>query len=173
MDTRKTSSSLRGPLIGTVAFVLLAPGTVVGVVPFLLTRWRLAPPLAGCAATRWLGAAVVLAGAPLFYNFVARFVLEGRGTPAPIAPTQRLVVGGAFRWSRNPGYISVIAMLLGQGLFFGSAAVVLYALGVAVAFHLFVVWYEEPTLRRMFGDDYRAYCERVPRWLPRWPRRAP
>jgi protein-S-isoprenylcysteine O-methyltransferase Ste14 len=103
----------------------------------------------------------------MFVRFLLHFVGEGQGTPAPIAPTKHLVVGGPFRRVRNPGYIGVLSMVLGQGLFFGSAPVVAYAALLAVGFHLFVVLYEEPTLRRQFGEEYEAYCRRVPRWVPR------
>ena len=146
--------------------MLLIPGTVVGVIPFLLSRWRIQPALLGFVGVRWIGAAMLLLAAPLFADFVVRFVREGRGTPAPIAPTQRLVVGGPFRYTRNPGYIGVIGLLVGQGLVFGSPAVLLYAGCVTIAFHLFVLLYEEPTLRRQFGRQYIEYCQRVPRWIP-------
>ena len=86
---------------------------------------------------------------------------------APIAPTERLVVGGPFRWVRNPGYISVIALLLGQALVFGSSVLLAYAAVIALGFHLFVVFYEEPTLRRQFGAEYETYCRAVRRWIPR------
>jgi protein-S-isoprenylcysteine O-methyltransferase Ste14 len=92
---------------------------------------------------------------------------RGRGTPAPIAPTEHLVVGGPFRWVRNPGYVAVVSLVVGQALVFGSGAVLAYAAVLAVGFHLFVVLYEEPTLRRQFGEEYEAYCREVPRWFPR------
>ncbi len=159
--------SLLWPSIGTIVFVLLAPGTVVGYVPFLLSGWQIAAPLLGCQVVRWLGLGLFVCGLPVFADFVVRFVREGRGTPTPMAPTRHLVVGGCFRYVRNPGYVSVVSLLLGQGLFFGNVPILLYALGVALAFHLFVVWFEEPTLRRQFGAEYDAYCRRVPRWIPR------
>jgi len=154
-------------LLGTIVFVLLVPGSVIALGPFLLTRWYLAPPLGGASWTRWLGVVLFFAGLPVFVNFLVRFVWEGHGTPAPVAPTRRLVVGGAFRYVRNPGYLGVLAMLFGQGLFFASPAVLLYASGVGIAFHVFVLLYEEPTLRRQFGAAYVAYCREVPRWIPR------
>jgi protein-S-isoprenylcysteine O-methyltransferase Ste14 len=155
------------PAIGTAVFVVLAPGTVVGLVPFWITRWRLMPPFLACEASRWLGALLFVLALPLFTSFVLRFVREGRGTPAPIAPTERLVVGGPFRYVRNPGYVAVLALLVGQALFFGSGAVLVYATFVGLAFHVFVILYEEPTLRRQFGAEYEDYCRRVPRWVPR------
>lgn len=155
------------PAVGTVVFVLFVPGSVVGVVPYLLSGWKVAAPLLGWSLSRWVGGVLVLLGAPIFTDFVLRFVREGRGTPAPVAPTQHLVVSGSFRHVRNPGYIAVVAMIAGQGLFFGSQAILVYAALVALAFHLFVVLYEEPTLRRQFGEEYDSYCRQVPRWIPR------
>lgn len=157
----------RRALIGTVIFTLVVPGTAIVLVPFVLSGgWTFHPPLAG-EASRWLGVALVVLGAPLFFRFLAGFVREGHGTPAPIAPTEHLVVGGPFQWCRNPGYVAVVAMVVGQGLLFGSARILVYAASLAVGFHLFVLLYEEPTLRRTFGAEYEEYCRRVPRWLPR------
>jgi protein-S-isoprenylcysteine O-methyltransferase Ste14 len=153
-------------LLGTILFVALVPGSVIGLGPWLLSGWRAGPPFGG-AWTRWAGVALFFAGLPVFVNFLVRFVWEGHGTPAPVAPPRRLVVGGPFRFVRNPGYLGVLAMLFGQGLFLASPAVLVYAAGVAAAFHVFVVLYEEPTLRRQFGATYEEYCREVPRWLPR------
>jgi protein-S-isoprenylcysteine O-methyltransferase Ste14 len=160
----------RGALLraafGTIIFVLLVPGTVIVLGPWLLTGWRFAPPLLGWTMTRWLGVVLLALALPLFAAFNLRFVIEGHGTPAPIAPAEHLVVGGPFRWVRNPGYISVVALLVGQALVFGSPRLLGYAVIVAIAFHLFVVLYEEPTLRRQFGADYETYRRAVPRWVP-------
>ncbi|HEY6394302.1 MAG TPA: isoprenylcysteine carboxylmethyltransferase family protein [Candidatus Binataceae bacterium] len=153
--------------LGTIVFTVLVPGSVVGLVPFLISRWELGPPLFGLGPTRWIGLGLFVIAVPAFTDFLARFVLEGRGTPAPIAPTRRLVVGGGYRHVRNPAYIAVIAMLVGQALYFASLGLLEYAFVVAIGFHLFVILYEEPTLRRTFGRDYQDYCESVPRWIPR------
>ncbi len=156
-----------GALVGTVVFVAVLPATVIVIVPYWLSGWWLGPPFLGTPLTRWLGVLLVAGALPLFVSFLGRFVFEGRGTPAPIAPTERLVVGGPFRRVRNPGYVAVIAMLVGEALFFASAAVLVYAAVVALAFHAFVLLYEEPTLRAAYGAEYDAYCRRVPRWVPR------
>jgi protein-S-isoprenylcysteine O-methyltransferase Ste14 len=156
-----------GAALGTLLFVLLVPGNVIGVVPYLLSGWRTAPPFLGVIATRWLGAALIGLGLPLFADFALRFVREGRGTPAPIAPTAVLVVGGPYRFTRNPGYVAVLALVVGQALLFGSHAVLLYAAALAIGFHLFVILNEEPTLRKRYGGQYDRYCATVPRWLPR------
>lgn len=170
---RKTPRGLLGATLGTIAFVLVVPGTAIVLIPYLLTDWRLAQPLLGWNATRGLGVALLVLALPILVLFNLRFVVEGHGTPAPVAPPERLVVGGPFRWVRNPGYVAVTTLLIGQALLFGSLALLVYAAGIALAFHLFVVFYEEPTLHRQFGAEYEAYCRAVPRWIPRLGRRSP
>lgn len=170
MDPMGRHEAQNAPLraiVGTIVFTALVPGSVVLLVPYLLSGWRFAAPILGLNATRSIGAGLFLIAVPFFGNFLARFVWEGRGTPAPIAPPERLVTGGVFQHVRNPGYLSAIAMIAGQGLFFGSVRILIYALLVAVGFHLFVIFYEEPTLRTRFGAEYEGYCRRVPRWIPR------
>jgi len=157
----------RRALLGTIAFTLVVPGTAIVLVPYLLTGWNLRPVFLGIEATRSLGGALIVLAAPLFFRFLSGFVREGHGTPAPIAPTEHLVVGGPFRWVRNPGYVAVVSLVVGQALLFGSGAVLAWAAFLALAFHAFVVFYEEPTLRRQFGTEYDAYCREVPRWFPR------
>jgi protein-S-isoprenylcysteine O-methyltransferase Ste14 len=167
------SANGRPPLwaiVGTIVFTALVPGSVVCLGPYLLTYWVVEPPLLGTALTRVAGVLLLVASAPLFTSFIARFVVEGHGTPAPLAPTRHLVVGGPFRWTRNPGYIAVLGMIVGQGLLLGSGAVLVYAAAVALAFQIFVIFYEEPTLRRTYGAEFDRYCGTVPRWIPRRPR---
>ena len=156
---------MRHPALGTLAFVLVVPTTVIGYVPYDLTGWILRAPL--FPGARLVGVALFLAGLPLFVTFNLRFVREGEGTPAPIAPPRHLVVGGPFRYVRNAGYVAVLALIVAQGLFFGSVVVLAYAVALFVGFHAFVLLYEEPMLRRQFGAEYAAYCRRVPRWIPR------
>jgi protein-S-isoprenylcysteine O-methyltransferase Ste14 len=138
---------------------------VAGLVPSLLTSWE---------GDAWLplqvvGAVLLAAGAGVLLHAFARFVVEGRGTPAPVAPTRRLVVGGLYRYVRNPMYLAVLATIVGQALLFGRLVLVLYAAAVAAAFVVFVQAYEEPTLARQFGADYEAYRRAVPGWWPRRP----
>lgn len=158
--------------LGTLAFVATVPATAIVAVPWLLTGWHVGPPFLGLTALRGLGVILLVAALPVFADFALRFVREGHGTPVPIAPTRFLVRGGAFRWVRNPGYVAVVTLVAGQGLLFGSAAVLAWAGVLWAGFHAFVVGYEEPTLRRTFGAEYEAYCRAVPRWLPRPPRRT-
>ena len=160
-----------GPIAGSFLFFVAAPGTVAGWIPYAITGWRMATPLAGIAAARIAGAALVAAAVAALVECFVRFAVVGRGVPAPIAPTQTLVVSGLYRHCRNPMYIAVVAAIAGQALLFGSRPLLAYAAGVWLVFHLFILGYEEPTLARQFSnyDDYRRH---VPRWVPRlrpWP----
>jgi protein-S-isoprenylcysteine O-methyltransferase Ste14 len=96
-----------------------------------------------------------------------RFVVEGIGTPAPVAPTESLVVGGAYRYVRNPIYLAVAALIFGQALLFGDSGLLLYGAGFCVVVAAFVHGYEEPTLSRRFGAQYEHYRRAVPAWIPR------
>jgi protein-S-isoprenylcysteine O-methyltransferase Ste14 len=100
-------------------------------------------------------------------GFIRAFRAAGLGTPAPIAPTQHLVVTGLNRYVRNPIYVTVAAVIFGQALLFGDWRLFAYGAVVWLVFHLFVVGYEEPTLKRSFGAEYEAFCINVPRWIPR------
>jgi len=118
-----------------------------------------------------VGAAFTVAGALLALACVLTFTFVGRGTPAPFDPPRRLVVRGPYRVIRNPMYVGAAIALLGAALFYGSWAMTSFALGFLVVCALFVRFYEEPTLRTMFGHEYAAYCAHVGGWWPR--RRAP
>jgi protein-S-isoprenylcysteine O-methyltransferase Ste14 len=153
---------------GTAGFFAVAPGVVCGVVPWLLTRWEVGTHLP--SGLRLIGALVVAIGALLLVNAFVRFVAEGAGTPAPVAPTDRLVVGGLYRWVRNPMYLAVLATILGQALLLGRPLLVGYAVVVGIAVAAFVRFYEEPTLADRYGAAYEDYRRSVPAWLPRRPR---
>ncbi|HEU4381968.1 MAG TPA: isoprenylcysteine carboxylmethyltransferase family protein [Anaeromyxobacteraceae bacterium] len=156
-----------GSVLGSLAFLVLAPGTVGVLVPYWMTRWQMGPPILGLDATRLAGAALVVLGAAVVLDSFARFALLGLGTPAPILPTRHLVVRGLYRHVRNPMYLAVVSAVAGQGLLLGEKRLFGYAALLAVAFHLFVIGYEEPTLARTFGAEYQAMRANVPRWLPR------
>ncbi len=166
MDPGSERSRSRA-VLGSLLFLVVAPGTVAGLVPWWLSRWELGPPLLGLAPLRALGAVLVVAGAAALLDSVARFALRGLGTPAPVAPPGRLVVTGLYRHVRNPMYVAIVSAVLGQALMLGSTRVLAWALALWLGFHLFVVGYEEPTLRRSFGADYDAYRADVRRWIPR------
>jgi protein-S-isoprenylcysteine O-methyltransferase Ste14 len=154
-------------IAGSAIFLVVAPGTVAVYVPWTLCRWHVAPPLLGFLPFRVIGIVLVAAGLPVLLDSFARFAIQGLGTPAPVAPPQHLVVSGLYRYVRNPMYVAVLSLIFGQGLLFGSVRVLEYGLIVWLAFHIFVLAYEEPTLRRKFGDEYNEFCANVRRWLPR------
>jgi len=152
--------------LGSLMFLFVAPGTVAGLIPWWITRWRLASPMFGWTG-RIVGGLLVAAGLAVLLDSFARFALVGRGTPAPIVPTERLVVSGLYRHVRNPMYLAVVSIVFGQALLFGSTTLLWYGALVWLAFHLFVRLYEEPTLRRRYGEQYDRYRASVRRWRPR------
>jgi protein-S-isoprenylcysteine O-methyltransferase Ste14 len=154
----------REAAIGSGVFLLAAPGVMAGLIPFALTSWESREPPVPLIV---IGVVLAVAGvAALVYAF-ASFVLEGTGTPAPVAPTQRLVVGGLYRYVRNPMYVAVIATILGQALILGQLVLLAYAAAFWLLVASFVRFYEEPTLRESYGDEYDAYRRAVPGWIPR------
>ena len=154
-------------VIGSIVFLFVAPGIVAGLVPWGLSGWRLEPPLLALERLRWAGCLLLLLGGALLLETFARFALQGLGTPAPIAPTKTLVVTGSYRFVRNPMYVAVISLILGQGLLFGNTAVLVYGLIVWGTVHAFVLAYEEPTLSGDYGEQYARYRQNVRRWIPR------
>lgn len=152
---------------GSTLFFAVAPGVVAGAVPWWLTRWQVRGPLAHWAPVRVAGLILLTVGAIVLVQAFARFVAEGRGTPAPVAPTERLVVGGLYRFVRNPMYLAVVAAITGQGLALGQFVLLGYAAVVWVTVASFVLCYEEPALARQFGAQYQAYRRAVPAWRPR------
>ena len=148
-------------------FFVVAPGVVAGIVPWWLTGWRAAPATWWLLPVRAAGLVLISAGGGVLVHSFVRFVAEGAGTPAPIAPPSQLVVGGLYRYVRNPMYLSVLAVIVGQALWLVRPPLLLYAAVVLVAFTAFVRRYEEPTLSRRFGVEYEAYRRAVPRWWPR------
>ena len=159
---RKTNA-----VLGSALFFAVAPSSVAGLVPWWITRWEFRPPFFDLDATRAVGILLIVAGLPGLVDSFARFALQGLGTPAPIAPTQNLVVTGLYRYVRNPIYVALVAVILGQAVLFGDQRLLLYGVLIWLAFHIFVLAYEEPTLRQSYGAEYESYCANVPRWLPR------
>jgi protein-S-isoprenylcysteine O-methyltransferase Ste14 len=154
-------------IVGSAIFLVIAPGTIAGYIPWRICRWQVQAPLAGIFAFRILGVLLMVAGLPVLLDSFARFAIQGLGTPAPIFPTRRLVVSGLYRYVRNPMYVAVVSLILGQGLFFGDLRVLEYGIAIWAAFHLFVLVYEEPTLRNTYGSEYDVFCANVHRWIPR------
>jgi protein-S-isoprenylcysteine O-methyltransferase Ste14 len=150
---------------GSVLFLAVAPGVMAGVVPWLLTGWDAAgDPGAVAVAAGWV---LVAAGAAALLHAFGRFVVEGLGTPAPVAPTRHLVVGGLYRHVRNPMYIAVVSVIAGQALLLGRPGLLLYAAVFGAVVWGFVRFYEEPTLAATYGEEYDAYRRAVPGWYPR------
>src|ERR671917_925473 len=154
--------------LGSALFFLLAPGVIVGLIPWLLTEgWQAREPVPYWAPMRVLVAVLLVAGLIALVGAFVRFVVEGFGTPAPVAAPERLVIGGVYRYVRNPMYVAVLAAIVGQALLLGQLGLLLYAVAAWVIVAAFVRFYEEPTLTRRFGADYEAYRRAVPAWWPR------
>jgi protein-S-isoprenylcysteine O-methyltransferase Ste14 len=157
---KRTSAAL-----GSFGFLVVTPGTVCGLVPLLITGWRRpGDPLPWVDGCGWL---LVVAGAAVLVHAFVAFAWHGRGTPAPPAPTERLVVQGAYRHVRNPMYVAVLALVFGQVLLFASWGLFAYLVVLGLTVNAFVHTYEEPTLREAYGTAYDEFCDNVPRWLPR------
>jgi protein-S-isoprenylcysteine O-methyltransferase Ste14 len=152
-------------VLGSFVFLLVTPGTVAGLVPLLITGWR--RPGDSMSWLDALGWVLVLAGATVLVHAFVAFAWHGRGTPAPSAPTERLVVEGAYRHVRNPMYVAVLAIVLGQVLLSASWGLFTYLVVLGLTVNAFVHAYEEPTLRETYGPTYDEFYENVPRWLPR------
>ena len=164
-----------GAVIGSAIFLVAAPGTVAGLVPWWIGHWqfhewfgaRLGAWFGGYVFVQALGASLIAGGLVILLETFARFAFQGMGTPAPILPTQHLVVTGSYRFVRNPMYVAVVALILGQGLLFGDVRILVYGFAGWLVAHLFVLIYEEPTLRQSFPAEYAEFYTHVPRWIPR------
>jgi len=153
--------------VGSLLFLVVTPGVVAGLVPWALTGWKVARPPLIIAV---VGYVILAAGVVVLLHAFVRFVTEGVGTPAPVAPTQHLVIGGLYRYVRNPMYIAVVGAIVGQAGLFGRPGLLVYGAIMLAIFVAFVRGYEEPTLREQFGAEYDAYRRAVPGW---WPARHP
>jgi protein-S-isoprenylcysteine O-methyltransferase Ste14 len=154
-------------LLGSAIFLVVAPGTIAGLIPWWIGRWQVRAAFPGFVMARVVGAMLVIFGVVVVLECFARFAIQGLGTPAPIAPPRHLVVTGSYRFVRNPMYVAVLSLVFGQALWFGDTRIFAEGLLFWLATHLFVMLYEEPTLLRSFGNEYRAFAAHVPRWLPR------
>jgi protein-S-isoprenylcysteine O-methyltransferase Ste14 len=157
-------------ILRSILFTLLCPGTVTVVIPYFIVFGGQVdhPPWAPWC---YLGLLPIGIGAGILLRCIWDFAVAGRGTLAPIDPPKNLVVRGLYRYVRNPMYVGVVAILLGESLWFGSPWLLGYAFAFFLLVQLFVIRYEEPTLRRQFGESYEAYRQRVHRWLPHLPER--
>lgn len=151
----------------TVVFLILVPGTVAGWVPYWISRWRGGLPGVELGGWRHVGWLLVIPGVAALLWSMFEFVTKGQGTPAPFDPPKRFVATGLYQFVRNPMYVGVLVAVVGQAMLYESLNVLAYAAAVWSVVHAFVVFYEEPTLRRLFGDEYLNCCRVVPRWIPR------
>ncbi len=155
----------------TMIFTVLVPGTVAVLIPYRIVS------SAGARGTiaigglpyfvHYFGLAVIPIGALIYLWCAWDFTFAGKGTPAPIDPPKQLVVRGLYRYVRNPMYVGVLSLILGQAIWFESVHLIAYAGLAFLLMHAFVLFYEEPALKRKFGESYERYCETVPRWIPR------
>jgi protein-S-isoprenylcysteine O-methyltransferase Ste14 len=150
--------------IGSLVFLVVVPGVVAGLVPWALTGWRTG---SATPALQVVGVILVAGGVIVLIDAFVRFVVEGVGTPAPVAPTEHLVLGGLYRHVRNPMYLAVASTIVGQALVLGRPGLLVYAVVFCVAVATFVHAYEEPTLAARHGEQYEAYRQAVPAWRPR------
>ena len=152
---------------GSALFFAVAPGIVAGVVPWALTGWRAGDAPTWLVPLRAAAAGLLVVCTVVLVQAFVRFVREGRGTPAPVAPTERLVVGGWYRHVRNPMYVAVVGAILGQALLLARPVLVAYAALAGTGMAAFVRWHEEPVLAARYGDEYATYRTHVRGWLPR------
>jgi protein-S-isoprenylcysteine O-methyltransferase Ste14 len=150
----------------SLIFTILVPGTVTVAVPYVLQHSDAAFRLDVPGTLRPLGALAIAFGVAIYLWCTWNFGVVGKGTPAPYDPPRMLVTGGLYQWTRNPIYVGVVLILLGEGLSFDAGVLFLYGALLFVLFHLRVVLYEEPRLRAKFGSSYTEYCQAVPRWFP-------
>jgi protein-S-isoprenylcysteine O-methyltransferase Ste14 len=161
---RRTSAAVISAI-----FFAAAPGGTAVLVPWWITGWQVRDPFPAAVMIplRVVGAALVVAGLAVVVDAFVRFVVEGLGTPIPVAPPRRLVVGGLYRYVRNPMYVAILYAIAGQAMLLGRPSLLVYGALLAVPVTAFVRWYEEPALRRKFGAEYDAYRSAVPGWWPR------
>jgi protein-S-isoprenylcysteine O-methyltransferase Ste14 len=155
--------------IRVIVATVLLPGMIAGYIPLRIgtggSRWPLVT-----GPIRWIAPLFLVVGLALLVTTIWQFARSGEGTLAPWDAPTRLVDRSLYGWVRNPMYLGVLATILGQACWWQSGWVFVYGACVALAFHLRVILFEEPALRRLFGSAFEAYAARVPRWIPRRPR---
>lgn len=149
----------------TLLWSVFVPGTLTTLVPYLLLSAG-APLRVELSGFRYLGLLPIVSGALIYFRCAWDFTFTGKGTPAPFDPPKEMVARGPYRYTRNPMYVAALLVLAGEAAWFESGLILGYALAVYSVFHLWVIFYEEPTLRRKFGEPYEKYCREVPRWIP-------
>jgi protein-S-isoprenylcysteine O-methyltransferase Ste14 len=155
-------------LFKTLVFTAVAPGTVVFLLPFFM----MGSHVRAFSLEDWhpLGLLLIVMGLVLYFSSAWHFAVTGEGTPAPIDPPKKFVAKGFYRWTRNPMYIGGFLILAGEALLYYFWPLFIYLLAISIVVNLFVLYYEEPTLRKKFGRAYERYCKEVPRWIPKFNR---
>ena len=161
MKSRAASLALSG------LWLVIAPGTVAGLLPWTITRFESSDALGDSMLLDAFGLVLMGVGAAALLECFFRFAWFGFAAPMPITPTRRLIVTGLYRHVRNPMYFAVVSLVIGEALWLGQPALLAYAFFAWTFFHLFVIGYEEPTLRAQFPDEHARYAKAVPRWIPR------
>jgi protein-S-isoprenylcysteine O-methyltransferase Ste14 len=161
-NTQESTGSLR---LRNFIFTLLQPGLVAGVIPYYILGGDLSALPRPGPVQLYAGLALFLVGVSIMLRCILQFALEGRGTLSPVDPTKRLVVRGLYRFSRNPMYVGVMLILIGEAIMAQSVPLWIYLVVVFIAFNLFIVLHEEPRLRKDFGQEYLDYCQKVRRWI--------
>ncbi|QTD37584.1 isoprenylcysteine carboxylmethyltransferase family protein [Polaribacter batillariae] len=152
-------------LLRNFVFTILQSGTVVGLIPFLIVEPKLNDMLTQqLKISHYLGMLIFTLGFFMMLICIRSFAIDGKGTLSPADPTKRLVIKGLYKFSRNPMYIGVLTILMGETIFFKSYQLLIYLLLIFIAFNIFIILVEEPRLRRDFGKEYLDYCKKVERW---------
>lgn len=153
-------------LLRNLFFTIIQPGVVAGLIPFLIIKNKandiFVQPL---QFHHYAGAIIFIIGLAIMLSCIISFAVKGRGTLSPVDPTKQLVVSGLYKFSRNPMYVGVMLMLIGEAVFTQSVSLSVYSLFIFLFFHLFILIHEEPQLKRVFGEDYIAYRQKVRRWI--------
>lgn len=156
---------MKSLLLRNLFFTLLQPGMVAGVIPMWLTSAELASVHPGLNLPFVFGTLTFLVGLTVMITCIVSFARLGKGTLSPADPTTHLVAEGLYRYSRNPMYVGVMLILLGEAIAISSQTLFVYSAFILLLFHLYVTFFEEPRLRKDFGDDYTRYCREVRRWF--------
>ena len=155
-------------LLRSIFFTILQPGTVTVLIPYWLNSSRRNSAISNHQSLSYLGLALIVIGAAGLLWCIWDFFSAGRGTISPVDPPKHLVARGLYRYVRNPMYVAVVTILIGEAIFFRSMPILIEAAVFLVLANLFVALYEEPTLRRQFGESYERYTQTVGRWIPRY-----
>ena len=147
-------------------FTILQPGVVAGLVPYLLLRVDYKEKiLLPFHLLQYTGLFFFALGFLVMMNCILNFAIYGKGTLSPTDPTKKLVIAGLYKYSRNPMYVGVVSMLVGEAVFFQSGRLGVYSIVIFLIFHLFILFFEEPRLKKDFGAEYEHYCKKVRRWV--------